>query len=221
MIRYETVYFDIRGRNEPIRLALALAGVAFTDTGVKGLDWPTLKPQTPLGQLPYLIERDALGERHIPQSSAILRHLGRVHGLYGRTEDEHTLVDIVIETALDAQAVFSPLLFGPHRGKDPAALARHFHETAPFHFERLSRILEAGVGGYFVADQPTIGDMVAFNVLDAHLVVHPGCLEKYPALAAFHAKVQENPRIAAYLAQRRPSEISALAAVLATGQPLS
>ena len=41
---YTLIYFDIRGRAEPIRLLFALAGVKYTDKRVSKMEWPELKP---------------------------------------------------------------------------------------------------------------------------------------------------------------------------------
>ena len=97
--KFELIYFPIHGRAEVLRLTFALAQAEFTDVAVT--DWMTLKPQMPLGQVPVL--KETVGDETwlIPQSGAILRHLGRVLNLYGATEREHTIVDYVLESATD------------------------------------------------------------------------------------------------------------------------
>ncbi len=47
-------YFPVRGRAEPIRMLLKLCGVPFEDVKVDFEDWPTMKEETPFGQLPVL-----------------------------------------------------------------------------------------------------------------------------------------------------------------------
>jgi prostaglandin-H2 D-isomerase / glutathione transferase len=51
---YEVCYFDAAGRAEAIRVMLHAAGVEFKDNRLKGPDWPTIKPTTPLGAVPTL-----------------------------------------------------------------------------------------------------------------------------------------------------------------------
>lgn len=67
---------------EGLELILFIAkdgGLKFTDTGIAKSDWPTLKAQTPYGQVPILIEKNSDGtELVIPQSMSIVRHLARV-----------------------------------------------------------------------------------------------------------------------------------------------
>lgn len=213
---YELVYFGIRGRPEPVRLLLSYVGAAWNDTAVS--NWPSVKPTTPLGQLPMLIERKAGAVRQIPQSAAMLRHLGRVFDLYGVTEDDHLACDIAMETALDLAAAINPLAFGPNKGKDPAALNRYLDEVAQIHLARLARLL--GDQSYFVGASPTVADFSVFNALDVHLTVEPALLAPWPTLAAFHARVAGLATVSAYLEKRRPSEFAPLATVRATGQPL-
>lgn len=214
--QYELVYFGSRGRPEPIRLLLAYAGATWTDTIVAS--WPALKPHTPLGQLPVLIERRAGSERQIPQTGAIFRHLGRKFDLYGVTADDHLACDIAIETANDFVNAITPLGFGPNKGKDPVALNRYLDDVAPIHLARLAKLL--GDHEYFVGASPTLADFAVFHALDVHVTVEPAMLAAFPTLAVFHAHIASLATVSAYLAKRRPSEFAPLATVRATGQPL-
>ena len=214
--KYELLYFPLRGRAEPARLVLAYVAASWTDTPVG--NWMSVKPSTPLGQLPVLFERKGGTERAIPQSASILRHLGRTFQLYGVTSDDALNIDIAIDTAHDLANAISPLAFGPNKGKDPAALNRYFDDVVPLHLARFARLL--GDNAYFVGGSPTIADFAVFNAIDGHLSVDPNLLEKFPTLAAFHARVAGLATVSAYLEQRRPGELAPLASVRATGQPL-
>lgn len=198
-MQYEVVYFDIRGRAEPIRLLLALAGQPFTDTRLDRDGWGRRKGETPLGQVPVLIERDGDQERQIPQSQAILRHLARVHGLYGQTEAEQTAADVLAETAADLRVQVTPLLFGP-QSKDPAAKERFATEGLPVHLDRLARLLRRGpAAGFFVAATPTWADVVAFDGLRTLLELWPGCLDPHPELLGFYERMGRVPALASAL----------------------
>lgn len=43
MSEYKLTYFGVRGRGEPIRMLLTLAGKKFDDVKVGHLEWPTMK----------------------------------------------------------------------------------------------------------------------------------------------------------------------------------
>ncbi len=196
---YTILYFSPRGRPEPIRLTLAHAGVPFEDKFVPFDQWPATKATLPLGQMPVLIVRDADGERHIPQSMAILRHLARVHGQYGKTEAEHLAADIAADTANDLRGAFSSLRFSP-AWSDEAGKAKYIEQTAPVHFARLAKLL--GDRAWFAADGPTFADFVAFDALDTHESVWPDALGAWPTLAAFAARVRALASLKDYLARR-------------------
>ena len=78
------LYFDIKGKGEPIRLACAVAGLPLDDVRVKRDDFHTLRDQgkVPFSQLPvaeFFDEDDNLVCK-IAQSRAILRLVARASG---------------------------------------------------------------------------------------------------------------------------------------------
>lgn len=85
MPNYKLNYFNGRGRAEITRLIFAAAGAKFTDNRVE--DWPALKPQAPLGQLPFLEVDDV----KLPQSIAIARFAARENNLAGKTNLEQVM----------------------------------------------------------------------------------------------------------------------------------
>jgi glutathione S-transferase len=198
MTKYVLTYFDSRGRAEPIRLVFALAGVAYEDRGVKGEDWPKLKPDTPFGQLPFL----TADGRVIPQTMAIVRYLAREHGLDGRDAGERLAVDVASETALDARVAFGQIRFSP-QWQDEAAKAKFIQESAPAHFARLEKVL--GDGSWFVGSAPTYADAVAFETLERYLFAWPDALSAFAKLGAFMKRFEALPGIQAYSKVRRPA----------------
>lgn len=198
--RYTVVYFDSRGRAEPIRLTLALAGQAFTDRGLNRAQWLEIKPHTGLWQLPVLVEHTAGGEVTIPQSEAILRHLGRTFGLYGRDDRERLAADIAGDTVADLRAKVSRLRFSPG-WHDEEARKTYLAQTASLGFDRLAKVL--GDRTWYASDAPTWADALVFDTLDGHLLQWRDCLDDYPTLAAFVARFRALPVLQDYLQQRR------------------
>lgn len=199
--RYEIVYFDIRARAEPIRVLLALAGQPFTDTRVTFDDWPNHKPKAPLGQAPWLIERDGDAiVRQVPQSQAILRHLARVHGLYGAGEDQHLACDVALETVTDLRAASAPVRFGPG-SKDLDARAKFRAETLPHHLNRLKTLLAAG-GTWLAGSAPTVADVALFDIVETLVAWEADCLADAPELTAFADRFRRIGALADYFAER-------------------
>lgn len=198
---YTLTYFDARGRAEPIRLLFALAGVPFEDRGI-GPTWPEEKAKTPLGQLPYLVARTGDDSLAIPQSMAIMRHLARVHGFYGKTEQECLAADIAADTVNDLRTAFAMLRYSP-AWADDAAKAKFASESAPAHLARLDKLL--GDKTFFAASTPLFVDVLAFDALDGLVFHWPEMLAGWPRLAAFVGRVRELPQLQSYLGSRRPA----------------
>ncbi len=199
---YTVTYFDARGRAEPIRLLLSYAGVPFEDRGMSPDEWAKAKADSPLGQLPFLTERRDGETRVIPESMAILRHLARVHGLEGKTEDERVAADVAAEASLDARNAHSALRFSP-AWSDESAKAKFAVEVAPTYLARLDQLLANRT--WYAASAPLWADIYVYDTLD-RLVAHwPSILASWPRLAAFHARVAALPQLSRYLATRRPA----------------
>ncbi|MDI3290186.1 glutathione S-transferase family protein [Polyangium sp. 15x6] len=205
----ELVYFDIRGRAESIRLLLAYARAPYVDRGIPRADWPSLKKTVPLGQVPVLLERSSGGERVIPQSQAILRHLARVFGLDGTSEDERVRADIVAETVVELRAAWNRVAYNPGWLNDQAATDAHFRDVFPRFRALLEGLLEQSEERgalYFAGPTPTHADFLAFDTLESHREVVPSCLDGHGSLQRFLDDVRALPPIADYLARRRPSD---------------
>jgi glutathione S-transferase len=113
MSRARLVYFDCRGRADPIRFALELARFPYSFEPVNLATWKTEDKAkflefTPFGQLPVYEELNDKGEVvfRLCQSMAILRHIGRKFKLNGTTEQEQARCDEIIDTI--AESVYAP-----------------------------------------------------------------------------------------------------------------
>jgi glutathione S-transferase len=200
--KYTLNYFDFRGRAEPLRLALAYSGVEWEDHGVNRDEWKRLKPDSPFGNLPIFIEHRADGDRVLTQTVPIIRHLARLHGFDGKTEDERFAADAATELAVDLRSAWRT--FRSDKDWDqPAKKQKYMEETAAPHFGRLEKML--GAREWYAADAPTYADFYIFDALDRHVVAWPEALKAQPRLVAFMGRVAALPAIAAYLAQRRPA----------------
>ena len=101
----ELIYFGLAGRAEPIRMALGLKGVQFTDTR---LDFPTFGAKKaagdfPLGSVPVWHEDGLV----ICQSNVILRMVGQRHGMYSTNSDTAWAIDSTMEYAEDCFAAMA------------------------------------------------------------------------------------------------------------------
>jgi glutathione S-transferase len=94
-------YFDITGRAEMLRLALAHTGLEWHDDRFPGSEWPTKKAASPTGKAPWVTLADGTS---LAQSRAILRLIGKEGGLYPTDALRALRVDELIDTCDDAGA---------------------------------------------------------------------------------------------------------------------
>lgn len=99
LARVRLTYFDINGLGEPIRLALVLADMSFTDERLTREQFADVKSQLRFGQVPCLTVN---GDEYF-QSSAILRYIGRAFDSSGSLYPSGNLaVAATIDALLDA-----------------------------------------------------------------------------------------------------------------------
>ncbi|KAM3914073.1 glutathione S-transferase P [Leptodactylus fuscus] len=178
-----------------MRMLMADQGVGWKDQVVE-MDraWleGELKRKAVFGRLPGL--RD--GDLTLYQSSAILRHLGRNHGLYGHSPREASLIDMVSDGVADLREKYFKLIYLDYDyGKAdyikalPAELG---------HFERLLASNNGGKG-FVVGDQISFADYDLVELLRNHLVLAPDCLSAFPLLSAYVNRISSRPKLEAYL----------------------
>ena len=191
-----TVYWDICGLGQCPRYALELAGVDYVDVRVDAGDasapdykaiWlQQAKPGTTaaglhFSNLPYYLDADV----KLAQSNAVLRYLGRKHGLYGAAGAEH-VVDVVLDQATDLDNAIT----GP--------CYRDFASLKPFFLNVLPEKLDAwaarlGDGPYVTGASPSIGDLKIYETLRKLALIEKAqgtaVLARYASLAAFVARV--------------------------------
>ncbi len=196
-------YFDARARVEPIRVILEELAIPYEDQRISFENWIEMKSATPFGALPSYRS----GDLEIFQTHAIIRHLARVHDLYGSTEAERVRCDVIEEALSDLNELVGKAPWRNDFAKQRADYVAN--ELGPA-LERLERFLESNQdpAGFWVGSSLTFVDLVAFALLDSTGAMFPEAMEKCPALREFRDRIARRPRIAAYLESgRRPATI--------------
>lgn len=191
-------YWNIRAYAQPIRLLLAYTGTEVEEKRYNfigpewdrsewlsekfshGLDFPNL---------PYYID----GDVKLSQTFAILKYLGRKHGLDARNEAEHIRIDLVEAEALDMRSRWVALCYGAD-----------FETNKPEYLKNLALKLKEmsdylGTHNYFAGDHITYIDFLMYELLDQNSHMEPTALDEFPNLKAFHARIQGLDQIAAYM----------------------
>lgn len=188
---YKLVYFGVRGRAMHIRYLMLDNGIEFEDEVITSQTWGDLKPKTIFGHLPILKD----GDFELVQSNAILRYLARKHGLYGQNDREAAVIDMINDQQEDMRLAYVRFIYNEYdTGKQ--AYIESLPNTLALLEKGLSRNNDGN--GFLVGNKVSFVDYTVFDLLDNHLILAPGCLDKFPKLKAFHGRMAEREKIASY-----------------------
>ncbi|ATB47929.1 glutathione S-transferase family protein [Corallococcus macrosporus] len=203
-------YFTGRGIAEKIRLLLAESGTEYEDIDLGTYDVQA-KVKTPafeaikaagklaFDKVPLWEEADGFC---VVQSLAILRHVARTRGLYGKDAREAAACDMIIEGVEEVSARARSLTsFTPDQLSEmlPLILGEELPQWLA-HFERLLKRNGSG-DGFFVGTSVTVADTSVFGFLE--MLVDNGLQDllesTYPGLFAFFGRMKERPNLARHL----------------------
>ena len=196
-------YFDFHGgRGEPVRLALALGGIAFEDHRFTFAEFAEVRKTTPFGQVPVL---DIDGEL-VTQCDAMLRYAGKLAGLYPADPLQALLCDEVMYVVEEASVKLGPT-FRMTGDEQKAARLALVNGSMTVYLQWLQKQLLAHGGQYFADGRLTVADLKVF--VDVHALnsgrldhVPTDLVEKVaPALNAHMQRVAQTPAVAQYYAK--------------------
>jgi glutathione S-transferase len=223
---YELYYWPtIQGRGEFVRLLLEEAGARYLDvarvTG-KGAGMPALLRfldgralQRPPFAPPFL----KAGRLIIGQTANILQFLGPRHGLAPADEGgrlwaqelQLTVADFLAEIHDTHHPVGVTLFYEDQKKEARRRAADFLKNRMPKFLGYFEKVLAKNTrgGGYLIGSKLSYADLSLFQIMAGLNYAFPMALAKmkaartYRRLFALHAKVQERPRIGAYLASAR------------------
>jgi glutathione S-transferase len=205
MAEMELGYWKIRGLAAAIRMMLYYKQQTFKEVAYSsedadaewfGKDKPELKKKNSMINLPYLIDDDEV----ITQSNSILLYLGLKLGidLPEHMIDNHQVLD----QCMDLTDAYVKIIYTGKQlaeGGFKAMVEKHM-ETAAVHFTKLEGFLK---GPYMCGAAMQCADFRVFELIDVHVQM---CAEtgvaipKFAKLMGFHAKIKNDPALAAYFA---------------------
>ena len=224
-MKYELYYWPhIQGRGEFVRLALEEGGADYVDVARMpardGMGMPAmmrLMKEAPAGRLPLAPPFLKTGRQVVAQTANILLFLGPRLGLVPKAEAirlwahqlQLTLADLVSE-AHDVHHPIAGSLYYEDQKREAKRRAGHFRgERVPKYLGYFERVLESNPGGdrFMIGKSLTYVDLSMFQLIAGLSYALPRAMEslsrKHPRLMALHQRVQDRPRIAAYLASDR------------------
>lgn len=204
------LYFFPTLNAHKVTIALEEMGLACELAVVNILEGDQARPEflavNPNGRIPALVDGDAPGGPvTVFESAAILQYLARKTGRFYPAEE-------AIRARIDSWLFWQMAGLGPMSGqvnyftrlsqkadRDPAdwtyALGRYRRET-----ERLFGVLERGLDeGAYLCGAYSIADMCVWPWIDKY-PANGGGLDRYPAIAAWHARIAARPAVQRALA---------------------
>ncbi|CAH8669918.1 unnamed protein product [Dicrocoelium dendriticum] len=207
---YKVIYFNVRGRAEPIRLVLHAAGIPFEDERMEYSDWLARKASIPGGRLPVLLisKPGDAKPKYYQESLAIAQFLARRFQLMGDTDEENYLIDRIIGQCCDFDKELYDA-FHVSEDKRKQAIEDAFKGPIQKILDLLSQSLAESDGQFVAGNKLTLGDLYLLATLD-HVLKHDEALlkEKYPKLLDYREKViNSNVNLAAYIKSRPDTEV--------------
>lgn len=221
---YELYYWpSSQGRGEFVRLLLEEAGARYVDVARGSGRGAGLGPlmrllegrgiQRPPFAPPFL----KAGRLVIGQTANILQFLGPRHGLVpkdqaGRLwthELQLTMADFVVEIHDTHHPVAASLYYEDQTKEARRRAADFLKNRAPKFLGYFERVLSRNARGdrYLVGAKLSYADLSMFQIMAGLSYAFPRAMARgvrqYRRLFALHGRVQERPRIAAYLASPR------------------
>jgi len=220
---YELYYWpSIQGRGEFVRLAMEEGRAPYVDIARgsgKGAGIAAMmrvmggRAETPPFAPPFL----KAGRLLIGQTANILQFLGPRHGLAPTSEAgriwahqlQLTIADFVVEIHDTHHPVAGSLYYEDQKKEARRRAAVFVKERLPKFLGYFERVLAQHSSGkrFFLGAKLCYVDLSMFQMIAGLNYAFPNAMAKaarqYPRLFALHARIQDRPRIAAYLASPR------------------
>ncbi|XP_067933711.1 probable glutathione S-transferase 7 [Watersipora subatra] len=152
------IYFDAKGRAEVTRLLFKLAGRDFIDCRLTKEEWAVFKPSTPKGQLPVL-EVDG---KMICESYAIARYVARELNLYGSSNWEAAVVDMIVDSC---SGIFGQAVHVYH-SKTEEEKAEAAKKTAEVLQSTEKLAVQLKKGKFILGDEASLADSALYSVIE-------------------------------------------------------
>ena len=193
----------MKGRGEPIRLALYIGGIPFEDERVKGSDFKALKEsgRLPLGQVP-IMEVDGTV---LCQSKSLLRLAGKLSNLYPTDVVKAAIADQFIDTVEEFGDHLAPT-YGIQDAEKRIQTRKHLADNVfPAIYEKLEKLSKKH-GDWVAGDEMTIADIHLFQAVQYFKMgildgIPADSYDKYPNLLSIYERVKQHPKVVEWYAK--------------------
>jgi len=219
-------YFPIAGAAEPVRIALHCASIPFVDVPIVYKDWPTTKTTFKYAQVPEITLPNDGGV--FTQSGAMLRLAGEADlegKLYPASDmKKRYKIEEILGLVDDLRRAWTPALYMSMRPETfgyPSDWAKDEKEAkvkelrSAFMESQFPRFMgyfadlikESGGDKFLAGEDLTIADIYGYCYIGFYgkgIADHipTDCLDSFPEVKDWLARVSEHPKVAAYLASK-------------------
>lgn len=173
MSNLKLTYFDFAGsRGEEIRLAFAIAGLEFDDNRLSFEAFSKIKPELPFGSMPVL---EVKNHGVISQTNAILRLIGRQHGLHPEDLFEAVRHDELMEAVEELRHRISATMRIEDAAVKKAARQKLATDYIPYWGAGVEQLI--GTGPFLAGEQPNVADIKLYM---AHKWISSGGIDDIP-----------------------------------------
>jgi len=197
------VYFNVRARAEPMRLAMVAAGKKFEDVQLGFEQWPAEKPKSPYGSLPYVEYKGKI----YGESKAVASFIAREAGMAGKTSEEQMRVDEIHCLSASLLEDLAKNQFEQDADKKMEGEKKLKSETIPKFLGFFEKLIKESGKGFCVGTGLTLADMAVYNITETVLKVNPSALDSYPEIQKVRKNVEANANVKAYLAKRPKTDM--------------
>ena len=155
----------------------------------------------PFPNLPYLIDTSVTPTIQVTQSNSVLRYLARRFDLYGNTDAERVMTDVLQDEAYDFRNEIVKTAYTPEK-EYPQALVAFASTTAPRYLDMFETHLKRrGTSAHFAGAGISLVDFVLYELIWQTAVMVPGSISNNnrPCVFAFIEAFETIPQMAAYM----------------------
>ena len=197
MSTYKLIYFNVKARAELARFIFAQADIKYEDQRVKREEWMELKPKTPFGTLPVLVEDG----KQLGGSTTIARYLAEKFGLAGANAVENAEIASIVDTINDVTQEMGKAHFEKDEGRKKE-LVEKLHEFIPAKLALFEKRAAGNDNGWLFGNKLTWADFAFYLSADWILMGNKDALEKFPGLKKLRGSVETLPNIAKWIEER-------------------
>eukprot|EP00287_Rhodomonas_sp_CCMP768_P013228 CAMPEP_0196747946 /NCGR_PEP_ID=MMETSP1091-20130531/71737_1 /TAXON_ID=302021 /ORGANISM="Rhodomonas sp., Strain CCMP768" /LENGTH=211 /DNA_ID=CAMNT_0042095181 /DNA_START=22 /DNA_END=657 /DNA_ORIENTATION=+ len=196
--KLKLTYFDIRGRAEPVRLALTLGDIPFEDVRMSKQEFDAAKQtgKLPFGALPVL-EVDG---KMVCQSFGIMNYASKLAGVYPKDDFVALKAEEVKGCLDDTFNLIEPTFFEPDAAKKLAMRKELVDGKLSERLEMLEKLLVNNGTKHSVCDEITSADLELYvfawtlsaGILDG---IPTDIIAAYQRISALSQAVAEHPKV--------------------------